>query len=542
MAESIIVEPDPKRMIEGLRDTGYSFNTAVADLIDNSIAAEADKIHVLVNMDFGGGISVMIADNGYGMSRDDLISAMKYGSPPRRNPRSLGKFGLGMKTASTAFCRRFSVISRMSGKKKLVKATWDLDHVAEVGQWELVLSEPTEDEVKYLNKTAGNGSGTLVSWEKVDRVLKEYANPGGARSQAALKSLTKRLEAHIRMVFQRFLNTKDAREKQKTIIWVNNTKLTPWDPFCEKEGRPVQKETVTVAPDDGGKPLGKFSVRAFVLPRREEFSTEEAANEADISNDLQGFYVYRENRLIHYADWMGMYTQEPHFSLLRVEFSFDSDLDEAFQVDIKKSRISLNNDLYRWLKDEFLPPVRRAAENRYRKGQKKAISRAAIGAHDSSNRNIENKEAEIEQAQIKVVDRNKGEVQLTNEGGTTKMVMKIEPHPKKPGEFFIQPVDSIDDGLLWQPVLIESHQGVQINKGHSFYHKVYVPNIIMKEAPVGTVQGIDALLWALSIAELKTINPGTKDHFNELRYEVSRILRKVVEELPEPPESNSNDN
>src|SRR5688572_8311913 len=320
MAESIIVEPDPKRMIEGLRDTGYSFNTALADLIDNSIAAEADKIYVSIDMDFGGNISVMIADNGYGMSRKELISAMKYGSPPRPNPRSLGKFGLGMKTASTAFCRRFSVISRISGKNKLVKATWDLDHVAKVGKWELMLSEPTGDEVQYLNRAAGAGTGTLIRWEKVDRVLKEYVNPGGARSKAALKTLTKRLEEHIRMVYQRFLNNKDSREKHKTSIWVNNVKLAAWDPFCEKEGRPIQKETVTVAPEDGGKPSGKFTVRGFVLPRREEFSTEQAANEANISNDLQGFYVYRENRLIHYADWMGMYIQEPHFSLLRVEF------------------------------------------------------------------------------------------------------------------------------------------------------------------------------------------------------------------------------
>ena len=105
MAEKIIVEPDPKRMIEGLRDTGYSFNTAVADLIDNSIAAEARNIKIWVRMDYVGNIKLLIADDGIGMTRDELISAMKYGSPARPNPRSLGKFGLGMKTASTAFCQ-----------------------------------------------------------------------------------------------------------------------------------------------------------------------------------------------------------------------------------------------------------------------------------------------------------------------------------------------------------------------------------------------------------------------------------------------------
>lgn len=356
----------------------------------------------------------------------------------------------------------------------------------------------------------------MVLWEKVDRLLKEYANPGGVPAQNALKKVRDILEEHIRMVYQRFIDRHDRREKQKISIWINDKKITPWDPFCEKEGPPIQEAVMPVAHIDSDKPLGEFTVRAFVLPRKEEFSTEEAAAEAKISNNLQGFYVYRENRLIHYADWMGMYAQEPHLSLLRVEFSFDANLDEAFRVDIKKSQIELNSTLYHWAKEEFLPAVRRAAEDRSRKGQKKAISNTTKGAHNSSNRNIASKSAEIEQAEISVLDREKGQVQVKNSEGTTRLVLKIEPHPLNPGEFYVQPVDSIDDGLLWQPVLIDNHQGVQINKGHSFYNKVYVPNIVDKEAPVGTVIGIDALLWALSIAELKTINPGTKEHFNEL--------------------------
>ena len=98
--------PDPERMIEGLRDTGYKFNTALADIIDNSIAANAELVDVTVSMDFRGNIIVSVADDGIGMNRDELINAMKYGSDRRESAASLGKFGLGLKTASTAFCRR----------------------------------------------------------------------------------------------------------------------------------------------------------------------------------------------------------------------------------------------------------------------------------------------------------------------------------------------------------------------------------------------------------------------------------------------------
>lgn len=542
MIECEIVEPDPKRMIEGLRDTGYSFNTAVADLIDNSIAAEANNVHIWIKMDYGGNIKLMIADDGIGMNREELRSAMKYGSPARTNPRSLGKFGLGMKTASTAYCRRLSVISRRPVTEKALKATWDLDHVSNKGKWELLFSDPTPEEIEHLDIVATDKTGTLVVWEKVDRVLKEYADPSGKYARIALDKSIEDLEEHISMVYQRFLDLEDEREKQKIKIFVNEKQINAWDPFCSNEGEPLQVDTRTIESQNGEKTLGKFTIRAFVIPRREEFSSPDAAKKAKVSNDWQGFYIYRENRLIHHADWLGMYSQEPHLSLLRVEFSFDSDLDDAFQVDIKKSKIALNSELYRWTKESFLPPVRKVAEDRYRKGEKKIISRLGTNAHDGSNRNIEGKEKDVDQAEITVVDADKNKVQVKNEEGITQLTLIIEQHPQKPGEYFIQPVDSIDEGLLWQPALIGGKQAVQINKGHAYYRKVYLPNILDKESPVGTIQGMDALLWALSIAELKTVNEATKEHFNDLRYDVSRILRKLVESLPEPPESNGDVN
>ena len=114
--ESIESIPNPGRAIEGLRDTGYNFETAVADLVDNSIAARATKVSVQVEQDFRGNVRLSIADDGSGMDRDGLLQAMQYGSPKRPDPASLGKYGLGLKTASTAFCRRLSLMSRPSGE------------------------------------------------------------------------------------------------------------------------------------------------------------------------------------------------------------------------------------------------------------------------------------------------------------------------------------------------------------------------------------------------------------------------------------------
>ena len=134
--EDIMLPPDPARVMEGLRDTGYDFNTAVADIIDNSIAANARNANILLDMDPSGNVFVYIADDGCGMDMDGLKNAMKYGSAERANKASLGKFGLGLKTASTAFCRSLSVISK--GEDLIPrKVQWDLDYIAQTGAWNL---------------------------------------------------------------------------------------------------------------------------------------------------------------------------------------------------------------------------------------------------------------------------------------------------------------------------------------------------------------------------------------------------------------------
>lgn len=526
--DSKVVPPHAIRTIEGLRDTGYEFNTAMADIIDNSIAANATNINISIDMDFMGDITIFIADNGDGMDEKGLEAAMTYGSPQRENQKSLGKFGLGLKTASTAFCRSLSVTTRDGGQSKVYKARWDLDHVADAKDWELLFLKPDEQEVQMLDYISNNGSGTIVTWEKVDRLLKDYQDPSGPHARRALEKVINSLREHVAMVYQRFLD-QSYREAPNVCININDKVIEAWDPFCTDEPNTelVAKKIQSVEFEDGTKT--SFSVRAYVLPRKEEFSSDKARKKAKLSNDLQGFYIYRENRLIHFGNWLGMFSNEPHGTLLRVEFSFEYLLDEAFNVDIKKSRIALNSDLYNWLKEQFLPAPRRAADERYRKGQKKSAKKASKGAHDSSNKGIGNHEKELKMSNLEVKDKENNDVEITNKKGKVCIKLPIL-EPAKDGELYVSPVDSIEDGLLWEPALIDTNHAVRINTNHSYYHKVYLPNLTSGV----TIQGMDSLLWALSEAELGTISDNTKYHLKELRYEVSRILRRLVEDLPEP--------
>lgn len=525
--EEFELPPDPERVIVGLRDTGYEFNTAVADIVDNSIAANASRVDLWLGADLRGNTRLAIVDNGDGMDRAGLINAMQYGSRARPSAASLGKYGLGLKTASTAFCKRLSVVSRPEGNTPALMATWDLMHVARERRWSLLLNAECDPEaMEYLDVVAPGHSGTVVLWDDVDRLIKDYQNRAGTHAQRALRAKEVALRGHLSMVYQRFLDPGDERARNVEVR-LNGVRVEAWDPFQRQVSELVAEEVMQSELPDGTE--ATFTVRAYILPRREEFPDDQMAQAAMLSNDKQGIYIYRENRLIHDADWLGLYQKEPHSTLLRVEFSFDHKLDDAFHLDIKKSQIILNDDLADWLKSQFLPAPRREANNRSREGQQRRIAQQGQGAHDVSNNTIRNRQAAATGVKVDSVDTERGEAEITNRHGTFRLRIPLAT-ARRPGEVFVQTQDGITNGLLFQPALIDKHRAVQLNTSHPYYHKVYVPNLNRGV----TLQGLDTLMWALCVAELTTVQENTARMFEDMRYEVSRILGQLVESLPEP--------
>ncbi len=533
--EEIILEPDPARVMEGLRDTGYDFNTAMADIVDNSIAAGAKLIKVTVNLNPDGSINVYVADDGCGMNFEGLKNAMRYGSVERVDPSSLGKFGLGLKTASTAFCRSLSLLSKGTGDTEYHKVQWDLDEICRINKWQLLQPEISQDEIDLLEEVTKGKNGTLVIWDKVDRLFSKTYQVKSARTKAFEKIL-ENLYHHFAMVYERYLDS-EFEECSTIKLYLNDKKVEPWDPFCKKEKKTncISSEEVSVELPDGTK--SSFKIEAYLLPRVEEFSTPEAKSEARINNDNEGFYIYREHRLIYFGGWLDMFIKDPHISLLRVNFSFDHELDDAFKVDIKKSRISLDNEIYDYIKMQFLPAPKREAENIYRKGQLEKVKENAVGAHDASNNNIAEKASSLEASKIEVKDESKGTVEISNSQGTFTGKLKIQT-ATKPGQYNVVPVDNIESGLLWEPAIVENNHAVQINQSHDYYKKIYAPNIENNTLIVG----MDSLLWSLAEAELSTYNEETREQYEDMRILVSRILKKLVTDLPDPDFAEPNQN
>lgn len=535
LVNDLINQPDAPRLIYGLRDTGYSFNTAAADIIDNSIAANASEVHVRIELAEDGRKLVCFGDDGDGMDEQALFSAMRYGAPARANLASLGKFGLGLKTASSSVCLRFTVISRKEKSGPLAKLAWDLEHVEKADQWEMLREEVSADEHELFDELCGE-KGTLVVWSKCDRLLsKEYDDPGGAREQAAIRRLGERLIEHVALIYYRFLDSDDDRARTVSIT-VNGEPVKAWNPFFPSRAdqvlTPKQQKLEIVLEDDT---VETATIKAWILPHRRDMSKDEQKI-ANITNRGQGFYIHREGRVIQQGGWLGVFgAVEPHTSLLRVEFDFSHKLDEAFKVDVKKSKILFDPALEEALKS-LLQPTYREAGNRYRRKERTTAVERGVD-HGSANKVIESTPSAKKPGVESVSPGQQTATLNNNRGPSIKLKVHVDTNVS-PSSVHVEAVETITSGDLWEPALRSDTDsgfvpGVRINKHHDFYLKIY-----QRAAASGyAVEGMDLLLWAFAVAENNNSSPELEPIFEDIRNEISTNLKKLLREVPLPDDS-----
>ena len=335
--------PHAASIVESLRAFGYDLPTALADLVDNSIAAGAR--HVWLRFEWAGADSVIaVTDDGGGMSATELIEAMRFGSHSPLAPRApsdLGRFGLGLKTASLSQCRRLTVRSRRDGSA-LENRCWDLDTIAATDDWRLLHSADSSAEPHFAH-LATLPHGTTVLWQQLDRLTRDQKTQSDKYHQRFLARI-EGVRRHLGMVFHRLMTGHDA-----VSIFVNDRPLTPWDPFMESH------EATHRLPTDPLRFNGvRVTVQPFVLPHFSRLTKVEHENGAGPHGWLahQGFYVYRRDRLLVSGDWLGFgWTKDEHLKLARIAIELPNTLDHDWQINVTKSRatppLALRDDLKR---------------------------------------------------------------------------------------------------------------------------------------------------------------------------------------------------
>ena len=324
----LIAPPHAGAMIEALRGLGYSPEAALADIVDNSISAGASEVRIAFAWDARES-RISIADNGRGMTPGELFLAMHLGARnplEQRSAGDLGRFGMGLKTASFSQCRRLTVASRKAGRLACLR--WDLDVMASSGgnSWQL-LEGPAEGSEAYVEFSEDHPGGTIVLWETMDRIVGQGGN------EQDFLDLIDRIEAHLAMVFHRLLEGGAFR------ILINEKRVRPWDPFMSSNISTWSSPEVRISRGDY-----QVVAQAYVLPHKDKLDARDYDSGAGPHGwtAQQGFYVYRNRRLLVAGTWLGLGTGRPwrkeeQYRLARLRLDIPNSADEDWKIDIRKS-------------------------------------------------------------------------------------------------------------------------------------------------------------------------------------------------------------
>lgn len=324
--------PSAAALMESLRGTGYSLESALADLIDNSITADARNIDIAFDW-MDGRPQATIRDDGTGLYEKDLFEAMRFGGTGafvQRSGKDLGRFGLGLKTASLSQCRCLTAMSRRAGATAAF--TWDLDHIRNAGgAWDLLEGLPSGLECLAV-ELSGQPSGTIIIWDRID-----FGQLRENLTHRAFLMQLERAEKHLSLVFHRYLGG----DAKRVRITLNGRIVIPWDPFLSNHAATgVRPEQQLVCGYE------RVAVRGYVLPHPDRFAntTElEVAAGPDGWAAQQGFYVYRQKRLLSGGGWLGLagaraWQREEFSRLARIRIDLPNSIDEEWRIDIRKSQ------------------------------------------------------------------------------------------------------------------------------------------------------------------------------------------------------------
>lgn len=315
--------------MNSLRGVGYGAGAAVADLVDNSISAGCTRVDISFVPD-GAHSYVTIADDGRGMSESELSQAMRIGSKnplEERSTEDLGRFGMGLKTASLSQCRKFTVLSKPAGGTVSLRC-WDLDHVQQNNAWQLLCEAPALP-AGIEQELAAREHGATVVWQLCD-AWGARENMDEERFRRAFYRMVETVDHHLRLFFHRYL------ESSKFVISINGNKLKPWDPFMNWHHATTRSPKERVGPD--------CYLQGFVLPHKDRLTpTEyEQGGGRDGWTAHQGFYIYRNDRLLVAGSWLGLgddrrWTKDESFRLARLALDISNSSDAEWNIDIKKS-------------------------------------------------------------------------------------------------------------------------------------------------------------------------------------------------------------
>jgi len=380
MSRKVDASPPPKHHIEALSKIGYNFNTAVADIVDNSVSAKSKNIQIEFYQIDDVAI-FFIADDGVGMAEPELISNMSIGCKDPTDARSsgdLGRFGAGLKTASFSQADVLSVISKTKSSS-VAAAVWDKAVVAECGWMLEVLDEPEIQKI-IPNNHSDFEQGTIVRWDNIWAIQELLHSPD---KQLQIDELCVKLHSYLGLYFHRFLS-----KPHSISIKINNRPVVAIDPFMRNIKGSEELASTSLRGGKHGK--DRLVITAYRLPFFTNMTKSQLdlyGGEASIRQN-QGLYVYREERPIVAGGWMGLQKNLNLAGLARIQVDIPASLDEEWSTDVKKSSLQIPQKVKSQIRRLISKPVAASRGAYVYRGKQEVENHFWLIIHDERNDRI----------------------------------------------------------------------------------------------------------------------------------------------------------
>lgn len=549
MPEKIKSIPAASRTFNALQDLGYDINSAVADIIDNSVSrGKARNILVYFTKNKHNRFSVKICDDGKGMSTEILQEAMRLGSSNADYEKGdLSKYGMGLKTASLSQAHKLTVLSKKSGHQ-IAGYSWDMHHVRESDKWELFkhssaeiaslkkefLKEFNDLGITTAEKLINNDSWTIVLWSDLKDFQDNYDSyASSVTAENYFHRISDKLILYLRLVFHRFIDGENMT--RKTNIFFNDNKLKALDPFCREEEHTFEME---LNEKNGhfiiNDRLPPIVIKRYILPtnpgkpgnfRFSSFPSWEEAKGVLSWNQAQGYYVYRNNRLVEFGGWYSTKATDEHDKLARASIDLSDAHDELFTLDVKKTRVQFPEDLKNHLQDNINKGFIAAAKKRY------AVSEKKDNPVQNTVRGRSNKVSHLSAALVSADN-----ISVTMQGDKNMMLIKNKYGSKITEDMTYKMLEAGQkiiskpfghENLFWEMIPNPDNEfQVLVNTDHPFYETVY--GNAEKDKKITAI--MDAFLFTMSFIELKCITDNNEFLFNQMKEVASSVLKKFIEE------------
>lgn len=392
--------PNPEYLIKSIAEQGYSLETSLADLMDNSISAKASRIEVLIDFE-SEPFRLFLSDNGEGMTAEELRLNMQFPSCSPEHDRiatDLGRFGLGMKTASFSQTRKFTVLTRKKGSSKYSGRTWDVDYLRNNG-WKIIVNSPEEvDELINQYQALSTGynkhfqdftANTIVIWSGLYK-FENYLSDSN-RKRALQKEITEVTNDYLALVFHRFME----KDNNPLKIRINNTHVIPFNPFPENE-----KDFRQIEPRQRPFEDDVIKIEGFVLPSRAIKESQNGLNNWTSKHrslmDMEGLYIYRADRIILFGGWNGIIKKAPRLQLARLRVEVGNSVDHLLHLNVAKSQIVVPHEL-RSAFESYIEDLKYEAEREfYNRGIRRFSGQKSNENYQLFERNSSNKGSLLE--------------------------------------------------------------------------------------------------------------------------------------------------